>query len=165
MIAEKLRDHPYLKMVVVRLDHRPRILLKLKDGRWSDPMWVMRKHVTACHRAKIANGFDLSGSAHWGKTKAAIRQILLPRASQVLQLEGVKRMLADALARGQRALVLGSFVFWYEDFNTIGWLVKERAADGKAKPRHAYGVVEIPFEELDGNLVIGLFGELLYESE
>jgi hypothetical protein len=104
---------------------------------------------------------------------------------------------------------MGSFVFWYESFNNVGWLVKERAADGaggdagavwregkivsrnhgrivvlpytkengenvnghtknsahdgKAKPRHPDDVVEIPFEELKGDLMIGLFGELQYE--
>jgi hypothetical protein len=35
-------------------------------------------------RAKIANGFSHSATAHWGKTKAKIREILLPRANQLL---------------------------------------------------------------------------------
>lgn len=209
LIVEKLRDHPYVNLISVRKENHRRIFVKLKNGSWSDPMWADRKLLVACYRATIANGFDLNSMSHWGKTKAEIRQILLPRAAQLLQLEGVKRLLADALARGQRAVVMGSFVFWYESFNNVGWLVKERAADGtggdtdavwregkivsknhgrivvlpytkdngenvnghtknsahdgKAKPRHPDDVVEIPFEELKGDLMISLFGDLQYE--
>lgn len=209
LIVEKLREHAYVKIISVRRNSRHLIVVRLEDGSWSDPMWANPKLLVACYRARIANGFDLSSLSHWGKTKAKIRQILLPRAAQLLQLEGVKRLLADALARGQRAVVMGSFVFWYESFNNVGWLVKERAADGaggdadavwregkivsknhgrivvlpytkdngenvnghtknsahdgKAKPRHPDDVVEIPFEELKGDLMISLFGELQYE--
>lgn len=35
--------------------------------------------------------------------------------------------------------------------------------DGRAKPRHPDHYVDIPFAQLDGDLMIGLFGELPYE--
>ncbi|MNN99278.1 hypothetical protein D3C81_2188730 [compost metagenome] len=35
--------------------------------------------------------------------------------------------------------------------------------DGRAIPRHPDDYVELPFEVLDGDLMIGLFGELPYE--
>lgn len=208
-IAEQLQSFPYLQMVLIREDGRPRMFLKMKDGIWSSPRYPNRKGVLACHRSKIANGFGLSGLSHWGKTKAEIRKILLPRANELLQQAGIKRLLAEALAQGKRVLVYGSYVFWYETHKTPGWIVKERSSgkdgtdgealwregkivsknhgrivvlpytkedgtnvlghtknapnDGPALPRHPDDIVEIPFEELDGDLMIGLLGELPYE--
>jgi hypothetical protein len=154
------------------------------------------------------HGFGFSHEAHWGKRKAAIRKILLPRANQLLQLAGVQRMLAEALTRGEKALVCGAFVFWYEEDGSLGWQVKMTHADrgsegatlwkqgtilstnhgrlvilpyikedgehvrghtrnapgdGKALPRHPDHFVDIPFRELSGDLMVGLFGELPYE--
>jgi len=40
---------------------------------------------------------------------------------------------------------------------------KNSSHDGKAKPRHPDQYVTLPFEVLDGDLMIGLFGELPYE--
>ena len=40
---------------------------------------------------------------------------------------------------------------------------KNSSKDGKAKPRHPDYYLELPFEVLDGDLMIGLFGELPYE--
>lgn len=40
---------------------------------------------------------------------------------------------------------------------------KNGPGDGRAKPRHPSQYVEIPFHELKGDLMIGLFGELPYE--
>lgn len=40
---------------------------------------------------------------------------------------------------------------------------KNGPRDGRAKPRHPEHYVEIPFRELKGDLMIGLFGELPYE--
>ncbi|UQV18974.1 hypothetical protein MU852_03655 [Brevundimonas albigilva] len=40
---------------------------------------------------------------------------------------------------------------------------KNGPGDGRAKPRHPDHYVEIPFRELKGDLMIGLFGELPYE--
>lgn len=209
LISAELRSFPYLELIIARLGRRPLMFLKLKDGSWSAPRSPNRKGVEAGRRSKIANGFGLSGLEHWGKTKAEIRRQLLPRANELLQLASVRRMLADALAQGKRALVWGSYVFWYEPGATPGWTVKERSSgsdggdgeaiwwegtivsknhgrivvlpyikedgtrvtghtknaphDGAALPRHSDEIVEIPFEELDGDLMIGLLGELPYE--
>lgn len=40
---------------------------------------------------------------------------------------------------------------------------KNAPHDGKALPRHPDQYVTLPFEFLDGDLMIGLFGELHYE--
>lgn len=40
---------------------------------------------------------------------------------------------------------------------------KNAPNDGKAKPRHPEQYVELPFEVLEDDLMIGLFGELPYE--
>ena len=161
------------------------------------------------YRERIARGFGFCGSAHWGKTKSAIRTQLLPRANQLLQLSSVKRMLAEAQIKGQKVLVSGNFVFWFESKGTVGWCIKELSDtdlsksgntlwgegkilsknhgrivvlpylkengdyvlghtknapnDGKALPRHQDDYVELPFEVLEDDLMIGLFGELNYE--
>lgn len=210
-LAEQLAAMPYLRVAKVgRSNNRwTHALLYLgPDGVWSKPYHAGEKAALTAERAKIANGFGLSASAHWGKTKAAIRQILLPRANQLLQLASVQRMLAEALARGERVLVSNGIVFWCEPDGDIGWQVKETSStresegatiwkegtilstnhgrlvvlpyikeggeqvrghtkngpnDGRALPRHRDHYVEIPFSLYDGDLMIGLFGELPYE--
>ncbi|NOT88343.1 MAG: hypothetical protein HOP03_09170 [Lysobacter sp.] len=208
-IIAELNEFPYLNLVLIREEGRHFFFFKMKDGSWSSPQMPNRKEVLGANRSKIANGFDFSGLAHWGKTKAEIRKILLPRANELLQRAGIKRMLAEALVQGKRVLVWGSYVFWYESHNSPGWIVKERSSgadgtdgeamwregticsknhgrivvlpyikedgvrvtghtknaphDGPALPRHPDDIIEIPFEELDGDLMIGLLGELPYE--
>lgn len=209
LIADELRQFPYLQLVLIRSEGRPIVFFRLENGSWSSPRYPNRKGLLSCHRAKIANGFDLYGSSHWGKTKAAIRQILLPRANELLKLAGIKRLLAEALAKGEKVLVYGCYVFWYETHKNVGWLVKELGSakgssdgealwregtiisqnhgrivvlpyikedgvkvkghtknaphEGPALPRHPDDIVEIPFSEIDGDLMIGLDGELFYE--
>lgn len=160
-------------------------------------------------RERIASGFGLSGIDHWGETKAKIREMLLPRANKLLKIASVQRILDEALAKGQHVIVIGSFVFWYEQGKDVGWTVKSLGnggvskegetlwkegkivsknhgrivvlpyikengelvqghtknspKDGKALPRHPDYYLELPFEVLDGDLMIGLFGELPYE--
>lgn len=210
-LAEQLAKMPYLKVAKVgRTGNSWRyVLLYLgPDGVWPKPYPAGEKAAQTAERAKIANGFNLSASSHWGKTKSRIRQILLPRANQLLQLASVQRMLAEALARGERVLVSNGIVFWYEPNGGVGWLVKETSStrdsegatiwregtivstnhgrlvvlpyvkengehfrghtkngpnDGRALPRHPDHYVEIPFHLYDGDLMIGLFGELPYE--
>ncbi|MBN9603066.1 MAG: hypothetical protein J0G33_09060 [Afipia felis] len=210
-LAEQLAEMPYLRLAKVgRSNNRwTHALLYLgPDGVWSKPYHAGEKAAQTAERAKIANGFDLSASTHWGKAKAKIRQILLPRANQLLQLASVQRMLAEALARGERVLVSNGIVFWYEPDGGIGWQVKETSStresegatiwkegtilstnhgrlvvlpyikengehvrghtkngpnDGSALPRHRDHYAEIPFSLYDGDLMIGLFGELPYE--
>jgi hypothetical protein len=209
-LAEQLAAMPYLKVAKVgRSNNRwtHTLLFQGIDAVWSKPYHAGEKAALTAERAKIANGFDLSATAHWGKTKARIRQILLPRANQLLQLASVQRLLADALARGERVLVSNGIVFWYEG-DGIGWQIKETSAtresdgatiwkegtilstnhgrlvvlpyikesgehvrghtkngpnDGGALPRHHDHYVEIPFSLYEGDLMIGLFGELPYE--
>ncbi|CAN5242258.1 hypothetical protein BH10PSE11_BH10PSE11_11080 [soil metagenome] len=210
-LSEQLSEMPYLRVVLVgepaRRWHRS-ILYLSHDNMWSKPYAAGERSAAIAMRARIANGFGFSADAHWGKTKAKIRQILLPRANQLLQLASVQRMLAEALANGQRVLVSNGVVFWYEEDGGIGWQVKHTTStkesegstlwkegtirsinhgrlvilpyikesgeqvrghtrngpnDGRAKPRHPDHYVDIPFAQLDGDLMIGLFGELPYE--
>ncbi|WP_234837693.1 hypothetical protein [Sinorhizobium meliloti] len=210
-LAEQLAEMPYLKVAKVgrsnnRWSHT--LLFLGHDGVWSKPYHAGEKGALTAERAKIANGFDLSAGSHWGKTKAQIRQILLPRANQLLQLASVQRLLAEAMARGERVLVSNGIVFWYEPEGGVGWQVKATSStrdseattiwkegtilstnhgrlvvlpyikeggeqvrghtkngpnDGRALPRHRDHFVEIPFSLYDGDLMIGLFGELPYE--
>lgn len=210
-LAEQLGKMPYLKLAKVgRSNSRwtQVLLYKGPDGVWSKPYIAGEKAAMTAERAKIANGFDLPAGTHWGKAKAKIRQILLPRANQLLQLASVQRLLAEAFARGERVLVSNGIVFWYEEDGAIGWQVKETSStresdgatvwkegtirstnhgrlvilpyikedgeqvcghtkngpnDGRALPRHPDHYVEIPFSLYDGDLMIGLLGELPYE--
>jgi hypothetical protein len=210
-LAEQLSDMPYLKIAIVGQPARRwnrSILYLSHENVWSKPYTAGLRSAAIAMRARISNGFDLSADVHWGKTKASIRQILLPWANQLLQLASVQRMLAEALARGQKVLVSNGIVFWYEEDGGIGWQVKQTTStkdsegstlwkegtirsinhgrlvilpytkesgeqvrghtrngpnDGRAKPRHPDHYVDIPFTQLDGDLMIGLFGELPYE--
>ncbi|HDX8357439.1 TPA: hypothetical protein RQN15_001180 [Aeromonas hydrophila] len=185
------------------------VVFNVGENDWSKKLPVSKNLIRLCYRERIARGFGLSGSDHWGKTKAAIRSLLLPRANELLQLASVKLLLADAKSRGQKVLLAGSFVFWYEENGDVGWVVKTASDsesepngnaiwregkiisknhgrivvfpyikengefvtghtknaphDGKALPRHPSDYVELPFEILEDDLMIGLFGELKYE--
>jgi hypothetical protein len=184
-------------------------------GKGDDGVWrvltvgsLHERGAKLIERSKIASAYGLNPTSHWGEVKATIRQMLLPRANQLLQLASVRRMLDEALARGERVLVSNGIIFWYEETGQVGWLVKtidsseasdktslwvegtilsknhgrlvilpfikdngERVKghtknapkDGWAKPRHPSQYLEIPFRRLDGDLMIGLFGELPYE--
>jgi hypothetical protein len=205
-LMARLQEMPYLKAALVG-SPRSAVFLR-QNGKWSAPRRVTRHGAALVARAEIANGFGFSHEAHWGRCKAAIRKILLPRANQLLQLAGVQRMLAEALARGEKVLVCGPYVFWYEEDGSIGWQVKmthsdrvsegatvwkegtilstnhgrlvilpyikedgekvrghtrNAPGDGKALPRHPDHFADIPFREISGDLMIGLFGELPYE--
>lgn len=202
-----LNETPYIKVLYVPTYG---VILRLKgDNDWSQQCVRNKKAVQQCYRERIAGGFGLSGADHWGKTKAKIRTMLLPRANKLLQLASVKLLLADAKARGQKVLLAGDFVFWYEENGNVGWEVKavgdsgsisagntlwkegkilsknhgrivvfpyikengeyvkghtkNAPNDGKALLRHSNDYVELPFEILEDDLMIGLFGELHYE--
>lgn len=211
-LADQLSAMPYLHIVQVGWDaglwKQHTLLYRDASGHWSKPYRAGPKAAEIAERAKIANGFGLSASGHWGKTKAHIRKVLLPRANQLLQLASVQRLLSEALAGGQRVLVSNGIVFWYDDTGEVGWKVKETATtkdsegatiwregtirstnhgrlvvlpyvkesgahvrghtkngphDGRALPRHPDHYVDLPFSIYDGDLMIGLFGELPYE--
>lgn len=200
-----LTDTPYVELV--NLPRFNTVLAKTDDNTWGR-VRSNQKIILLCFREKIAKGFGLSATDHWGRTKAAIRSMLLPRANQLLQLASIQKILRDAEARGLRVVVIGEFVLWYEG-GSAEWVVKvsggessseggntvwykgtilsknhgrivvlpyikesgERVQghtkngpnDGRAIPRHPDDYVELPFEVLDGDLMIGLFGELPYE--
>jgi hypothetical protein len=206
-LYEQLQTYPYIRYAC--LGQYGLVLEREGDSTWLHHSRATNKAMTVCYREKIARGFGFSGTDHWGKTKAAIRDELLPRANKLLHLASVKRLLADALHRGQRVLIVGGFVFWYEDGKVPQWVIKQVGAggsatdgeaiwregtilsknhgrivvlpyikesgekvqghtknaphDGKALPRHPDDYVELPFEVLDGDLMYGLFGELIYE--
>ncbi|HED1651887.1 TPA: hypothetical protein R4S58_003565 [Enterobacter hormaechei subsp. hoffmannii] len=206
-LLDVLNEMPYLHLVF--LPTYKLCLRLIEQNTWERLNSPSAKAAKFCYQERIARGFGLSGTAHWGKTKATIRSLLLPQANKLLQKASVKRMLDEALRKGQRVLVSGNFVFWFEDKDRIGWSVKtvndsdtlsdgntlwkegtiisknhgrivvlpykkengeyvkgytkNAPNDGKALPRHKNEYVELPFEVLDGDLMIGLFGELNYE--
>lgn len=206
-LHEQLVRAPYLQVVAI-----PRFnacLRRTDDMEWEEIGALTPKRSQICLREFTAKGFGLSAADHWGRTKAQIRALLLPRANQLLQLASVKQMLAEARMRGQRVLVCGGFVFWFEDDGQPRWVIKNTGGesnseegttlwhegtilsknhgrivvlpyikengervqghtknaphDGKALPRHRDQYVTLPFEILEGDLMIGLFGELHYE--
>jgi len=200
-----LKETPYVELV--SLPRYNIVLTKETDGRWRQ-IRSNQKTILLCFREKIAKAFGLSAADHWGRTKATIRSMLLPRANQLLQLASIQKILRDAEVRGIQVVVIGEFVLWYEG-KTAKWIVKvsggesssesgntiwhkgtilsknhgrivvlpyikesgERVQghtkngphDGRATPRHPDEYVELPFEVLDGDLMIELFGELPYE--
>ncbi|MGO8653085.1 hypothetical protein ACC839_32850 [Rhizobium ruizarguesonis] len=209
-LADALAEFPYVTGIRIGALHRRIAMAKSYEGVWDlfANGTLKKRNAMLIERSKIASGYDLNPTEHWGEVKAKIRQILLPRANQLLQLASVRRLLDEALARGERALVCNGVVFWYEPEGQVGWQVKttdsgksdegptlwaegtivstnhgrlvilpfvkengERVKghtrnapkDGPAKPRHPSQYVEIPFKVLDGDLMIGLYGELPYE--
>ncbi|KAJ8137997.1 hypothetical protein OY671_008790, partial [Metschnikowia pulcherrima] len=123
-------------------------------------------------------------------------------------MRAVESSSAEASTHGEKVLVCGPYVFWYEEDGSIGWQVKmthsdrvsegatvwkegtilstnhgrlvilpyikedgekvrghtrNAPGDGKALPRHPDHFADIPFREISGDLMIGLFGESPYE--
>lgn len=206
-LLEQITQAPYIE--IAHFPHAGMVLARTEEFDWTRRLTPTKKSFVSCYREKIARGFCMSGADHWGKTKAAIRAMLLPRANQLLQHASIQKILLEARARGQRVVVMGGFVFWYEECGTPGWVVKAASGesasesgqaiwyegtiisknhgrivvlpyfkengekvqghtknsghDRKAIRRHPDEYVELPFEMLDGDLMIGLFGELHYE--
>ncbi|UAL43696.1 hypothetical protein K8B83_02045 [Shewanella inventionis] len=206
-LMEILNETPYINFV--RLKKYGISLLRDKGHDWSTRAKHTKQTAKYFYRERIAAAFGLNGAEHWGKTKSNIREILLPRANQLLQLASVKRMLDEAEQQGKKVVVASGFVFWFEESGNVGWVVKEVSYsdaeksgntlwkkgtilsknhgrivvlpyvkengdlvqghtknaphDGKAKPRHSKEYVELPYEILEDDLMIGLFGELKYE--
>ncbi|HBY87312.1 MAG TPA: hypothetical protein DEO86_15715 [Colwellia sp.] len=206
-LMEILQETPYIKFV--RFNRYGTSLFREKEHDWSTRAIHTKQTAKYFYREKIAAAFGLNGTEHWGKTKSKIREMLLPRANQLLQLASVKRILAEAEQHGKKIVVASGFVFWFEESDNVGWIVKEVSYseaeksgntlwkkgtilsknhgrivvlpyvkengeyvqghtknaphDGKAKPRHPKEYVELPYEVLEDDLMIGLFGELKYE--
>lgn len=130
-LADALADFPYLTGVRVGELHERIAMGKSYDGIW-DLLAngnLSKRGAILIERSKIASGFDLNPTDHWGEIKAKIRQMLLPRANQLLQLASVRRLLDEALARGDRMLVSNGVVFWYEEDGAVGWQVKTTNSD------------------------------------
>ncbi|KGK41880.1 hypothetical protein LH51_04275 [Nitrincola sp. A-D6] len=158
-----LKKTPYVQLV--RLTRYGITLLK------DDRKWVRAEHTkktaTYCYRERIARGFGYSGCTHWGKTKAAIRSMLLPRANKLLQLASVKRILDEAKSRGLKVVVLGGFVFWFESKSNVGWSVKELSEssssdtnrtlwlEGTILSKNHGRIVVLPYIKEDGSHVLG----------
>lgn len=205
LLHEILLTTPYVELANIH-KHRT-ILAKVGEHQWRQ-VPSTDKNVMYCFREKIARGFGIPGSDHWGQTKATIRSMLLPRANKLLQHASVQKILLEARAKGLQVVVIGGFVLWYEG-KTAQWVVKATGGesgaesgntiwyegtilsknhgrivvlpyikqnseriqghtknaphDGKALPRHPSEYIELPFEVLDGDLMIGLFGDLPYE--
>lgn len=134
-LHEYLQKYPYVHWVGLG---RFGVVLQ-RDGEfgWKKYTAFNNKSGNYCYRERIARGFGFSGTEHWGKTKAAIRDALLPRANKLLHLASVKRLLADALHRGQRVLILQGFVFWYEDGKVPHWEVKQVGSSGSSATNDA----------------------------
>ncbi|WP_321863228.1 hypothetical protein [Pseudomonas paraveronii] len=160
-----LREFPYVRYA--RINRYGITLVRKEGGDWSQRGIHSKQTAVYCYREKIARAFDLEGTAHWGKTKAAIRAELLPRANQLLHDVGFKMMLDDARRRGQSVVVCGSFVFWYEAKNEVGWVVKQVAASSNGDGAQTiwqqgtiistnYGrIVVLPYIKKTGELVKG----------
>lgn len=165
-IERTLIEYPYVRSIALNDGGRRRLIERRDDGSWSKSFRANRKGLKGAHRAPIANGFGLNEFDHYGKTKAAIRQMLLPEASRILTMRGVQQLLADALARGRRAVVWGSYVFWYEQ-GGIGWQVKERSGsadsendeaiwfEGKIHSVNFGRIVVLPYIKSNGERVRG----------
>lgn len=167
-IVTKTREMPYLRtMMVSRFMTRAVILSK--DGvSWGQPWRIRRDHDAAvANRAEISEGFGFGPRLNWSTTKAEIRRILLPRANELLKLASVKRLLDEALAAGKHALVIGSFVFWYETQGQVGWLVKALGSSksggdgdtiweaGKIVSKNHGRIVVLPYVKENGEHVSG----------
>ncbi|WP_192072549.1 hypothetical protein IFU33_12695 [Pantoea agglomerans] len=210
-LMEEINQNPLIKIAHLKnsrvvLGKSPR---SSHENHWEGRYAYIDKATQVAYREKIASAFGFSGKDHWGKVKSEIRIMLLPRANELLQLASVKRMLSEAKLRGQKVLMAGSYVFWYEEEGSIGWIVKasnntesnksgetlwhegtilsknhgrivvfpyikengdkvqghtkNAPHDGKAKPRHPSEYLELPFDVIDEDLMIGLFGELNYD--
>lgn len=167
-IISKTREMPYLRTMMVG-SFGTRAVVLSKDGiKWGQPWRRFSKHdAGVAARAEISEGFGFGPRLNWSTTKAEIRRILLPRANQLLQLASVRRLLDEALAQGKRALVLGSFVFWYEAHGDVGWIVKALGSSrangdgdtiweaGKIVSKNHGRIVVLPYVKENGELVSG----------
>ncbi|MCP5570410.1 hypothetical protein NL300_28610, partial [Klebsiella pneumoniae] len=78
------------------------VIGKHANGDWGRYLYYNELTTKVAFREKISRAFGFSGRDHWGRVKSEIRIRLLPRANELLQLSSVKRMLADAHAKGHK---------------------------------------------------------------
>lgn len=165
-LAAQLFEMPYLQIAMFGKGHGCRGLRRREGNQWGEPFYLNKRGAVAAHRARIANAYGYSGTAHWGKTKAAIRVDLLPRANQLLKLASVQRLLDEALAKGEHVLVSGNIVFWYEPSGSVGWQVKTVLPSdendgtaiwdaGEIVSKNHGRIVVLPYTKEDGEMVSG----------
>nr|WP_315526571.1 hypothetical protein [uncultured Achromobacter sp.] len=164
----ELSRAPFLPLVIVSDQHRRVLFYKnsKQEFAWKGPLSLTQKKFHYAERAYIAVPFGMSPTHHWGKAKAQIRQMLLPRANQLLELASVKRILADLEREGIKVAVVGSYAFWYETNGEIGWSVKEISSEGKGSEetvwregtihsRNHGRIIVLPYVKENGELVKG----------
>lgn len=165
----QLSTMPYLTRVLVSEKNKKFILERSKedDLKWSKPILAKTKAIEYAYKATIAEGFELDPEAHWGKTKAAIRDLLLPKANKLLQLASVQRLLAEAKLKGQLVLVSNGYVFWYEEDGNIGWSIKQTESilsekkgntlwlEGKIESKNHGRLIILPYKKSNGEFVNG----------
>ena len=167
-IISKTRAMPYLRTMMVGMLGTRAVVLS-KDGvSWGAP-WrrLSARESDILARAEISEGFGFGPRLNWSTTKAEIRQILLPRANRLLQLASVRRLLDEAQAEGIQAVVIGSYVFWYEMQGQIGWVVKQLGSSsggddgdaiwtaGKIISKNHGRIVVLPYVKETGEHVSG----------
>lgn len=135
-LTSQLIEMPYLKAALVGQGKFCQYAtFKISDNTWSIPRYVYKTWALKVWRARISDGFDLNFREHWGRTKATIRERLLPDATKLLLQTDVRQMLDQALVQGEYVLVSGGFVFWYEPDNDIGWQVKVTSSESSEEGR------------------------------
>jgi hypothetical protein len=155
------------KIHVVQLTKHRVSLMRKGDVDWSTVINTNERSGKFVFRERIASAFGLVSTDHWGETKAKIRDMLLPRANKLLKIASVRRLLDEALARGQYVLVVGSFAFWYEQGKEVGWTVKSLGnggaskkgetlwKEGKIVSKNHGRIVVLPYMKENGELVQG----------
>jgi hypothetical protein len=155
------------KLSIAQLTLQRITLIRKGEFDWSHWVSTNKGSGIKYYRDRIASGYGLSGRDHWGKTKAEVRSLLLPRANELLQHASVKKILADALSQGLRIVVWGGFVFWYEEKGTVGWIVKNVASEstsetgetlwyeGTIQSRNHGRIVVLPYIKENGERVQG----------
>ncbi len=92
MLAAALAEFPYVTGIRIGELRDRRAMGKNYDGTWKmlTNGDLSKRGAVLLERSKIASGFDLNPTEHWGEVKAKIRQLLLPRANQLLQIASVR---------------------------------------------------------------------------
>ncbi|PSU90596.1 hypothetical protein C0W35_17115 [Photobacterium kishitanii] len=165
-LIDQLKLTPYISVFVSTRHHM--IIFRDSDNsnHWFKKANLTKKGLELFYRARICEGFGLSRDAHWGESKGEIRRLLLPRANQLLHLASVKSLLADALKKGQKVLVCGGYVFWYEESN-LQWEVKftkdtyDKSSsktlwnDGSILSKNHGRLIVLPYIKKDGRKISG----------
>lgn len=174
-LLTQLKEYPYIRLA--RIPQQGISLVKTAENTW-ERIDHSQKTASYCYRETIARGFGFCGTDRWDVTKSKIRDLLLPRANKLLQDASIKRMLDEAYRRGQKVLVSGNYVFWYEETGELkGWQVKQASSssssgdsdtiwlEGKIVSRNHGRIVVLPHIKGDGTYVTGHTKNPAYDGE